>query len=66
MEDGNNDIPSEEDIVVEITEADYLPVIRERSGTRTGLRRLTKPLGNHRNLYEREFSRANIKLRSDK
>ena len=42
------------------------PVVRERSGARSGLRRLRKPANSHRNMYESEFSGANVELRSVK
>ena len=37
-----------------------------RSGTRTGLRKITKPPGSHRNRYEREFSYATINRKVNK
>ena len=50
---------------VEVDDGDAeADVIRERSDTRTGLRQLRKPINSHRNKYEREFTHANVKLRS--
>ena len=42
------------------------PVVRERSGVRSGLRRLRKPANSHRNMYRREFSGTSVELRSVK
>ena len=45
-----------------INDAEIVPEIgRDKNGGRQGLRRSKRPVNSHRNMYEREFSHANIK-----
>ena len=52
----------EVDMPIETKEEDTGPILR--SGTRYGLRRLTKPVNSHRNRFGYEFSGANVGIRS--
>ena len=50
-----------------INDAEIVPEIgRDKNGGRQGLRRSKRPVNSHRNMYEREFSHANIKSGSER
>ena len=64
INNNNNEPMSSIDEINEITinDAEIVPEIgSDNIGGRQGLRRSKRPVNSHRNMYEREFSHANIK-----
>jgi len=58
----NNNEPMSSIDELTINDAEIVPEIgRDKNGGRQGLRRSKRPVNSHRNMYEREFSHANIK-----